>query len=432
MRRPYKLTDVGLGVVTIGLALGLVVVSVMIFNKAFDDTVDVTLEAGSIGSSLREGSDVKVNGVPVGRVSDVTATETGADLTLALDPDAAKDLPTDTTARLLPKTLFGERYVVLAAPDTGSADGLESGDVIEQDTSQEARELQDLFDKMLPVLQTLQPDKLSAALGELATMLAGQGEAIGDTMAHWGAYLEKLNPSVPAMTEDFARLARVADGYNDAFPDLIDALNTMTTTSKTLVEKQADLRDVYANVITAANESNDWLGQNQNTIKILSKESRAALDAVRPYATQFPCMFRAVTNFIPKMDQALGKGTDEPGVHVRLNIEPSRGKYLAGKDAPTFKSGGKPRCPYITGENTAQRSNAEPDAIPVPPGNALARQEAIVDPAAVGLGEANSPAENQLIAELMAPTQGLAPTDYPEWASLLLGPVLRDAEVTIQ
>lgn len=431
MKRPYKITDVGLGLVTIGLALGLVVVSVMIFNKAFDDTVDVTLEAGTLGSSLQKGSDVKVNGVPVGRVSAVITTPSGAELTLALDPEAAKKIPTDTTARLLPKTLFGERYVVLAAPDTSMGDGLENGDVIKQDDSQEARELQQLFDKLLPLLQTLQPAKLSAALGELSTMLAGQGEAIGDTMAHWGAYLEKLNPSVPAMTEDFARLARVADGYNDAFPDLLDALDTMTVTSKTLVEKQTDLRDVYANVITAANQSNDWLGKNENTIKILSKESRAALDAVRPYATQFPCMFRAVTNFIPRMDKALGKGTKEPGLHVRLNVEPSRGKYLAGKDAPTFTSGGKPRCPYVTGDTTRPRASAEPDAIPVPPGN-LVQQRVASSPAAKGLGEANSPAENQLIAELMAPTQGLAPADYPEWASLLLGPVLRDTKVTIR
>lgn len=430
MRRPYKITDVGLGLVTIGLALGLVVVSVLIFNKAFDDTVDVTLEADVVGSSLQEGSDVKVNGVQVGRVSDITTTEHGADLTLALDPDAAKRLSSGTTARLLPKTLFGERYVVLSAP-AGRADGLESGDVIKQDSSHEARELQQLFDKLLPVLQTLQPQKLAAALGELSTMLAGQGESIGDTMVDWAAYLKKLNPSVPRMTEDFARLARVADGYDAAVPDLLDALDTMTVTSKTLVEKEADLRDVYANVITAANRSNDWLGKNQHTIEILSDSSREALDAVRPYATQFPCMFRAVSQFVPKMDKVLGKGTKEPGIHVRLNVEPSRGKYLAGKDAPRFTNGGKARCPYVTG-GSSNRQSAEPSAIPAPPSNLVAQRQAIVSPAAKGLGEANSPAENQLIAELIAPTQGLAPADYPEWASLLLGPVLRDAKVTIR
>lgn len=442
MKRPYKLTDVGLGLATFALVLAMVAVAVLVFNKAFDDTVDVTLETGVVGSSLQEGSDVKVNGVPVGRVSDITSTADGADLTLALDPDAAKALSSDTTARLLPKTLFGERYVKLSAPGAGPAGGLESGDVIGQDESQEARELQQLFDELLPLLQTLQPDKLAATLGELSTMLAGQGEAIGDTMAHWGAYLEKLNPSVPQMTEDFARLARVADGYNDALPDLIDALDTMTTTSKTLVEKQADLSEVYTNVITAANESNGFLEQNRNTIEILFDKSRTALDAVRPYASQFPCMFRAVTNFIPKMDKVLGKGTKEPGIHVRLNIEPSRGKYLAGKDAPKFESGGKPRCPYIAGDSSRSRTpstssapssaQAEPDAIPAPPGNLLQQHQAIVSPAAKGLGEANSPAENQLIAELMAPTQGMAPDDYPEWASLLLGPVLRDTKVTIR
>ncbi|KQY56674.1 MULTISPECIES: MCE family protein [unclassified Nocardioides] len=430
MKRPYKLTDVGLGLGSLALALLLCVVALMVYNKAFTDTVDVKLEAGAVGNALQEGSDVKVHGVPVGRVSSVEATDSGATLTLSLDPDTAKTLSSDTLARLLPKTLFGERYVVLMPAAGAPGDGLSNGDVIEQDKSQEAVELEKLFDKLLPLLQTLQPDKLSASLGELSAMLAGQGEAIGDSMTQWGAYLEKLNPLVPQMTQDFARLATVADGYNDAFPDLLDALNTMTVTSKTLVDQQTQLSDVYTNVITAANASNGFLDQNKDTIEILSDKSRAALGAVRPYASQFPCMFRAVRNFIPTMDKVLGKGTDEPGLHVRLNIEPSRGKYLAGKDAPTFSTGGKARCPYITGDTTRPRASGEPDAISAPPG--IAPAQLSVSPSARGLGEANSPAENQLIAELMAPTQGLAPEDYPDWASLLLGPALRNTKVVLQ
>jgi phospholipid/cholesterol/gamma-HCH transport system substrate-binding protein len=51
---------------------------------------------------------------------------------------------------------------------------------------------------------------------------------------------------------------------------------------------------------------------------------------------------------------------------------------------------------------------------------------------AAGLGEANSPAENRLIAELMAAEAGVAPADYPTWSSLLVGPLLRGAEVEVR
>lgn len=428
MKRAYKLSDVGLGIGYAVLTLALVVASLALYNKSFADSVDVTLEADTIGSALTKGSDVKVSGVPVGRVSAITPTADGARLTLALDPETAKTLPRATSARLLPKTLFGERYVVLLPSGTGGR-GLSDGDTIQQDRSVEAVELEKLFDKLLPLLQTLQPDKLAASLGELSAMLAGQGEAIGDSMVHWSKYLTKLNPLVPTMTEDFARLAQVADDYDRAMPDLLEALDNLTVNAKLLVDQKTNLRDVYSNVITAANESNGWLEENRNTIEILSEESRTALEAVRPYATQFPCMFRAVTEFIPVMDRTLGKGTDEPGLHVRLNVEPSRGKYLAGKDAPVFGTGGKPRCPYITGDTTRPRKAEEPNAIPAPRNGQLTSDSGA---AARGLGAANSPEENQLVAELMAPTIGLAPQDYPQWASLLVGPVLRNTKVIMR
>jgi phospholipid/cholesterol/gamma-HCH transport system substrate-binding protein len=48
------------------------------------------------------------------------------------------------------------------------------------------------------------------------------------------------------------------------------------------------------------------------------------------------------------------------------------------------------------------------------------------------MGTANSPQENELIDELIAPTVGLSPAQFPRWASLLLGPVLRGTEVTLK
>ncbi|MYX42664.1 ABC transporter substrate-binding protein, partial [Streptomyces sp. SID89] len=48
------------------------------------------------------------------------------------------------------------------------------------------------------------------------------------------------------------------------------------------------------------------------------------------------------------------------------------------------------------------------------------------------LGPANSPQENQLVNELLAPAAGRQPDDLPDWSSLLAGPTLRGAEVTLR
>lgn len=438
MKPTTRLSDLAFGLVYLGVAAAMVLVAVLVYQKAFVSSVDVELSTGTVGNALQTGSDVKLNGVPVGEVTTIEPTDTGAVLTLALQPETAETLPPATTARLLPKTLFGERYVSLVTPGSAlGGSGLAAGDQISQDVSDEAVELEQLFDELLPLLQSIQPEKLSATLGELATALRGRGEQIGDTLTETADYLAKLNPEVPQMAEDLAQLAEVAGIYEDAAPDLLEALDTLTTTSATLVDQRSQLADTYARVISSADTTEGWVSRNQRTIIVLSRDSRDALAAARPYARQFPCLLRAARDFIPEMDDVLGAGTDEPGIHVSLQVTESRGKYVPGADRPRFDSGGQPRCPYVTGRTGAQparatastTSAAEPEAI-APPPSALLRQRMSGD--TDDLGDANSPAENRLIAEIESATLGIAPEDYPSWGSLLVGPTLRGAEVELR
>ena len=423
--------DALLGLGYVFLVLLLAVATWLFYDQAFASRSEVRLTTGTLGNALQKGSDVKLHGVPVGTVTGIEPRPGGATLTLALHPDVLRELSADTTARLLPKTLFGERYVALL-PARATTARLDPGATIHQDSSDEAVELEQVLDQLLPVLKAIQPDRLSAMLGEFATMLRGNGGALGDTVASWGRYLAKLNPLTPQMADDLAAFGRVAQTYADAAPDLLEALDAMTTTSRTLVEERTQLSDAFDTVTTAADRSNGWMVQNSATIIRLSTSSRKALSSLAPYATEFPCTLRALRAYIPVMNKVLGKGTDEPGVHVVLNIEPSRGRYVAGKDAPSYATDGRPRCPYQTGQvgpAPAARSGAaaEPASIGAPPTDRFRQFSA-----ATGLGDANSPGENELIAELLAPEAGLAPAAYPSWSSLLLGPTLRGAEVTLR
>jgi len=464
LTRVARLRDLLLGVLALTLLAAGLTVAYLAYNRTLVPHRDVTLRTEVVGNALQVGSDVKFHGVPIGIVSKIEATSDGADLTLALDPDSLPKLPANVVARLLPKTMFGERYVALVVPQLRSSEALSAGDVIHEDASAEAAELQQVFDEMLPVLRALQPEKLSAMLGEFATMLQGNGAELGDSMVAWSAYMKKMNPKVPQMMEDFERLAEVADSWKIAAPDLLDALATMTTSTRTLVEERDNLKDVYASVIGSANTTRGWISDNSQTIIVLARESKAALRATAPYASQFPCLFRAVAKMKPRMEQALGVGTDEPGLHSVLTVMPARSKYLAGKDDLTYTQGTPgPRCPYVTGEvgtTPAKRTSTDDDGgvwpsveiapepsgsdgadgadgvpdtddppqISPPPGTNAQKYVS----ALVGLGDVNSPAENQLIAELIAPTQGMAPSEYPEWSSLLLGPTLRNTKVVLK
>ncbi|BBA97002.1 putative mce5A Mce family protein [Actinacidiphila reveromycinica] len=378
--------------------------AVAVYDKSFTDSATVTVDTGSAGNEMNQGADVKLRGVVVGRVTAIHANGTGARLTLAIDPGKLHQIPAGVTAQMLPTTLFGERFVALVPPVGTSSGGpsLAAHTTIPQDRSADAVELEQVLDNVMPLLTAVQPQKLAATLNAVSTALDGRGGELGSTLVRLDQYLTRLNPQLPALTDDIKQLVTVSTTYAEAAPDIVQALTDFTETSGTIAEQQANLSTLYGSATATAQDLTTYLRQNQQNLIHLAADSRGTLQLLAEYAPSFPCTLRTLADFVPAMDKALGKGTDEPGLHVNVTAVASRGKYVAGKDTPVYDASGGPQCypvPY-TGRGTA----------PI----------------------ANSPQENELVNELLAPSMDTAPQDLPDWSSLLTGPVYRGAEVTVK
>jgi ABC-type transporter Mla subunit MlaD len=187
--------------VVLALLLGL---SVAAYNKAFTTVARVTLETDTAGNQLQEASDVKVRGVLVGEVREVRASAEGATIELAINPAYLDEIPADVSARLLPKTLFGERFVALELPEQPGRERLADGDVIGQDRSENAIELQRVVDDMLPLLQAVEPQNLSYTLGAVADALRGRGDDLGANLASTGRYVGEINTVLPELQKDIS------------------------------------------------------------------------------------------------------------------------------------------------------------------------------------------------------------------------------------
>ena len=120
-----------LGVLFIGLLVLSVWLTYAIFTKKFSSYDRVTLETSSIGLQLPNRADVKVRGVIVGEVLKSEAHgEQGADITLGIYPDKIHEVPANVTGAIVPKTLFGEKYVSLEIPSSGPVGSMQPGAVI--------------------------------------------------------------------------------------------------------------------------------------------------------------------------------------------------------------------------------------------------------------------------------------------------------------
>ncbi|MGC3002441.1 MCE family protein [Streptomyces sp. G35A] len=403
------------GVVFLLVPALLVWLAVAVYDKRFTDSDPVVVETGSVGNEMHLGAEVKLRGVVVGEVRAIDATGDGARLTLAMKPGSLDDVPADVRAQMLPTTLFGERFVALVPPENPSAEPLSAGAVIPQDRSENAVELQQVLDDVLPMLTAVQPHKLSATLSAVSRALEGRGDRLGDTLSRLDEHLKEFNPHLPALNRDLRELVKVSHVYADAAPDVITALTDFTTTSGTLAEQEAELAGTLGATTRTAEDMTAFLQKNKDTIIRLGATGRPTLELLAEYSSAFPCTLRTLAEFVPAMDKALGKGTDRPGIHVDVTTVPSRGAYLPGRDTPVYDSGGGPRCPSVPYLGSLARPAAQSFA-----------------GAGQDLGPANSPQENDLVNELLAPAAGRRPGDLPDWSSLLAGPAFRGTEVTLR
>src|SRR5205085_912680 len=208
--------------------------TIAVYNKSlpWQSADRVTLNADRIGNQLVVPADVKLDGILVGRVSGVHVQGNHAEMTLQIDKGAIKHnhIPADVQARILPKTLFGEKFVDLVIPggDTDSAPLLRPGGVIEQDHSKTAIELQTVFNDLVPMLRALKPAELSIALSNLADALRNRGNALGHNLELVNTYFTRFNKDLPNVNHDISGLADLASNYADATPDLMATLRNFT------------------------------------------------------------------------------------------------------------------------------------------------------------------------------------------------------------
>ncbi|MDF2273100.1 MCE family protein [Streptomyces coacervatus] len=401
------------GVVFIAVLALLLSLSVAVYQQAFTPAVRIRLEADSLGNQLDPRADVKLRGLLVGEVREVHADGTRATLDIALKPEYAADIPSDVRARLLPKTLFGEKYVDLVAPAHTSARPIRAGDVITQDRTRVGVELQQVMNDLLPLLRTVQPGKLNATLSAFATALEGRGDRIGDNLTRLEAYLHRLNPHLPSLTEDFARLADVAQVYGDAAPDLMEVLRNTVTTSRTLVAEKDRLASALTTTAGAAATAHDFLDANGDRLITLGQVSRPTLELFARYSPEYPCLLAGLVHEEQASEQAFRGGR----MHITLEVVRQQGAYQPGEE-PRYADRSGPDC----------RDLPHP-SVPAPGVhlNDGSRKGSSSGP----LGVSATRAEQRAVGSLVSPVLGVPADEVPPVATLLFGPMARGTAVSV-
>jgi phospholipid/cholesterol/gamma-HCH transport system substrate-binding protein len=419
-----------LGVAFVALLAGALTMSVLQYRKTFTPVDRVTLLADHTGLQLNPGADVKLHGVVVGEVRTVGSDGNGARVRLALDPDLTPQIPADVSARLLPKSLFGERYVALVPPARAATRPIRDGAVIPQDRSSSAVELERVLDGALPLLQSIRPDHLAATLAAIATALEGRGNRLGETLVALDRYLKELNPQMPTIADDVRKLVIVLDTYDGALPDLLSLLNDITVPMNTVREQSTQLATVLATATELADSTRLFLERHGDQLIQLGDVSRPLLELLAAYSPEYPCLLAGLQAGLPLAEEVFAGGR----MHITLEITQDNGKYLPGRDEPVYGARNGPQChglpnPPIPAPETPINDGYDygaprPGPVPLPvgiPGTAPA-----TDPS---MGSAGTAEEQNIVRPLIGAATGVPPVEVPDIAVILWGPMLRGAVV---
>lgn len=437
-----------LGLVFLVVLAGLVGLSIAAYNQVFTKVTMVTLDTDHTGAQLLPQSDVKLRGILVGSVRSISTYNvpaqngqpptTRAKLRLALDPSRAKLIPAGVTALLLPKTLFGERYVALQVPTDlsgATARPIKAGDTIA--SGKDSIEIEQVLDDLYPVLLALHPEDLKVTLTALATALQGRGKQLGDNLASLNDYLTKLNPKVPELVDDIDKLGKVAQLYNDAAPDLLGSLDNLQTTAKTLTQRPQALSQLLSAATSASDTLDGFLNSNGNYLIQVSAQSAQVLALLAHYSPEYPCMAEGFAQLEPRLEQAFGGG--QPGLHITLEVVKNQGKYVAGNE-PRFITDPGLRQPHCFGLPQPQvpfpgvQIGSQDGAAFNPPESLTSlptAQRKAYDASGSNTAGVGSKAETSLVNAILSGAYGDNPNNVPEIATLLAAPLFRGSTVSV-
>ncbi|WP_461665756.1 MCE family protein [Gordonia sputi] len=321
--------------VAIAVVVGLIAMSLASYTGAFQDTTRIYLNAPRAGLMLQPGSDVKMSGVVIGRVSAISVRDGQAHIQMDLDSSTSQRLPDNVVATLDPTTLFGRKFVSLRLPDNASQRRLASGTVI--DTSDTPVEVSDTFELLLNVLDRIDPAKVNTTLTALETGTAGRGERFGDLIETVDNYLGEFNRSIPALRNDIRLGADNLETFADLAPDFMTTIKNLTTTSRTVQDKNSQLSAFLLSFTRFGNNGSAFIAPTARPLITAADALAPTTRAIVDYGSTFPCFFSSLNNARKYLEN--GFGGKRPGLDVLGTLLLGDPPYRPGIDAPRNDAG---------------------------------------------------------------------------------------------
>jgi phospholipid/cholesterol/gamma-HCH transport system substrate-binding protein len=244
----------------------------------------------SDASGLHKGDDVRMAGVRVGRVAEISLDRNRAEVTFELQTD--QTIFSNTQASIRYQNLIGQRYLGLDLVEGSDQQELKPGSTL-QEPSQDSFDVSALLAGFQPVFDTLEPDQVNQLSESLVQTFQGNQvslsytiEQIGEVAADFGNRDQVIGAVITNLTAVMGELSTQGDQMQALVTNLaglIEGLNNNSSSLGTSIDSVGDATGRLGGLIERIRPDAQELGQDLRDttgrmIGIGSKLDQLAID----------------------------------------------------------------------------------------------------------------------------------------------------------
>lgn len=325
------------GLVSIAAIAAVTFVATVLFRDGFSDSVPLTVISPRAGLVMNPDTKVALHGVQVGKVESIEYLADGtAAVHLAIEPSRQAIIPEDIAVDIASTTVFGAKTVRLVPPENPSPNPVRAGQVLTGDRVM--LEVNTLFEQLVAVLSTIQPEKLNQTLGAIATALRDRGAMIGQSLSDLNSALAQINPHLDALRHDLATAPAVFTAYADAAPDLMAVVDSATRIGDSIVETENDLDAALLSAISLGEVGTAVLEENGRPLDDVLGLLAPTTALVADYHPALTCGLGSLT--VMSNNPPL----NVPGVEILAGFFWGQDRYRYPSNLPKVAATGGPQC----------------------------------------------------------------------------------------
>jgi phospholipid/cholesterol/gamma-HCH transport system substrate-binding protein len=203
-------------------------------------------------TSLVKGDDVRISGVRVGEVDDISLVDRNVAL-VTFAVRRSVPLPRTVQATIKYRNLIGQRYIALDQGAGPPGPPMREDDTIPLTQTHPAVNLTQLFDGFRPLFQALTPSDVNQLSFELVQVLQGEGGTVSSLLAHTASLTSTIADKDQVIGQVIDNLNQVLDTVNSRDAEFTQLIITV----RQLVSGLSSDRDTIGDAISSLGELTD-------------------------------------------------------------------------------------------------------------------------------------------------------------------------------